>query len=46
VSAWATFNQVVLGQRKADEKSAKGGIHARRLQARWNNGYLPTILKS
>jgi hypothetical protein len=29
-----------------NEKSAKGSIHARRLQAGWNNDYLLAILKS
>ena len=29
-----------------NEKSAKGGIHAKRLQAGWNNDYLLAILKS
>jgi hypothetical protein len=28
------------------DKSAKGGIHAKRLQAGWNNDYLLTILTS
>ena len=29
-----------------NEKAAKGGIHAKRLQAGWNNDYLLSILKS
>lgn len=28
------------------EKTAKGGIRTKCLQAGWNNDYLPTILKS
>ena len=29
-----------------NQKTAKGGIHAKRLQAGWNNDYLLAILKS
>jgi len=41
----AVLRHVALNLLKK-EKSAKGGIHAKHLQAGWNNDYLLTILKS
>jgi len=41
----AMLRHLALNLLKRD-KSAKGGIHAKRLQAGWNNDYLLTILKS
>ena len=41
----AVLRHIALNLLKRD-KTAKGGIHAKRLQAGWNNNYLLSILKS
>jgi predicted transposase YbfD/YdcC len=41
----AVLRHIALNLLK-NEKAAKGGIHAKRLQAGWNNDYLLSILKS
>ncbi len=35
----------IILHRQINEKTAKSGIHAKRLQAAWNNDYLLSVLQ-
>jgi hypothetical protein len=49
-SFWAArhpFSYLILFKRTmSHESTAKGGIHAKRLKAGWNNNYLSLVLNS